>query len=232
MKKIFDYFTKWELILWSSSVMIITVFFLLFDRSSLFNLMTSLLGATALIFCAKGHPIGQLLILIFGILYGIISYSFAYYGEMMTYMGMSCPMALVALISWLRHPYKGNKSEVEVNRLKPGDYIIGIVLSLAVTFIFYFILKYFDTANLIPSTFSVTTTFLAVFLTAKRSPFYALAYAANDVVLIILWVLATVRDVSYISVVVCFAVFLVNDIYGFYNWIRMREKQNGCCLKG
>ncbi|MBE6573704.1 MAG: nicotinamide mononucleotide transporter [Ruminococcaceae bacterium] len=225
MKRLLNYFTKWELILWSSSVLFITVFFMMFDRSSYFNLITSLLGASALIFCAKGHPLGQLMIFIFGILYGIISYSFDYYGEMMTYMGMSCPMALIALISWLRHPYKGNKSEVEVNRLKGSDYLIGILLSLLVTAVFYFILKYFDTANLIPSTVSVTTTFFAVYLTAKRSPFYALAYAANDIVLIILWVLATFNDISYISVVVCFTVFLVNDIYGFINWEKMQKKQ-------
>jgi len=225
MKRLLNYFTKWELILWSSSVLFITVFFMMFDRSSYFNLITSLLGASALIFCAKGHPLGQLMIFIFGILYGIISYSFDYYGEMMTYMGMSCPMALIALISWLRHPYKGNKSEVEVNRLKGLDYLIGILLSLLVTAVFYFILKYFDTANLIPSTVSVTTTFFAVYLTAKRSPFYALAYAANDIVLIILWVLATFNDISYISVVVCFTVFLVNDIYGFINWEKMQKKQ-------
>lgn len=226
MKKLINYFTKGELILWSASVLFITVFFLIFDKSSYFNLIASLIGVSALIFCAKGHPIGQVLILIFGVMYGVISYSFCYYGEMVTYVGMTCPMALVALISWLRHPYKGNKSEVEVNRLTGKEYIIGAVLALVITVVFYFILKYFNTANLIPSTFSVSSSFFAVYLTAKRSPYYAVAYGVNDIVLIILWVLATVKNINYISVVVCFCVFLVNDIYGFSNWKRMQKKQN------
>ena len=90
---------------------------------------------------------------------------------------------------------------------------------------FYFILDAFNTANIIPSTLSVTTSFLAVYLTWRRSPYFALAYAANDIVLIILWILATRRDLSYLSVTVCFTVFLVNDLYGFISWRRMAKRQ-------
>ena len=93
------------------------------------------------------------------------------------------------------------------------------------TVAFYFILKHLGTANLLPSTVSIATSFLAALLTFKRSPFFALAYAANDVVLIVLWILAAMQDISYLSVIVCFAVFLVNDTYGFLNWLRMQRRQ-------
>ena len=100
-----------------------------------------------------------------------------------------------------------------------------LLLTGAVTLLFYFILRYFHTANLLPSTISVTTSFLAVYLTFRRSPLYALGYAANDVVLIVLWLLAARSDKGYLSVVVCFAAFLANDLYGFINWRRMEKKQ-------
>ena len=90
---------------------------------------------------------------------------------------------------------------------------------------FYFILKHFNTANILPSTLSVTTSFLAVYLTFRRSPYFALAYAANDIVLIILWILASLYDVRYVSVVVCFVAFLVNDIYGYLSWQKMKKRQ-------
>jgi len=125
----------------------------------------------------------------------------------------------------LKNPYKGNVSEVAVRKLRRNDIISMILLTILVTTVFYFILDYFDTANLIPSTLSVSTSFFAVFLMYKRSPYYALAYAANDIVLIILWILASISDISYISVVICFITFLVNDIYGFINWRRMQKKQ-------
>ena len=179
-----------------------------------------------MIFNAKGNPIGQFLTIIFSILYGIISYGFSYYGEMITYLGMSMPMAIFAFISWLKNPYNNDKTEVKVNKLSKKEIVFMFVLTAFVTIVFYYILKHFNTANLIPSTFSVTTSFLAVYLTFRRSTYCALAYAMNDLVLIVLWVLASIKEISYLSVVICFAVFFVNDMYGFINWKRIEKKQS------
>ena len=225
MKKAQNYFTKTERILWFGSMTLILAAFCLFDRESYLTLIASLIGVTSLIFAAKGNPVSQVLMIVFSILYGVISYSFAYYGEMITYLGMTLPMSVVALVAWLRHPYEGKKAEVQVNQIGKTDVIWMILLTTAVTVVFYFILEVFDTANLLPSTVSVTTSFLAVFLTFRRSPYYALAYAANDIVLIVLWVLASMEDIHYVSVVVCFVVFFVNDMYGFISWRRMAKRQ-------
>ncbi len=226
MKKLLNYFSRLEITLWSSSVLLIIVSFVAFDRVNYMTLLASLIGVTSLIFNAKGNPIGQALMIAFSLIYGIISYTFAYYGEMITYLGMTMPMAVFALISWLRNPYKGNKAEVKVNSIGKAEQVLMWLATIAVTVVFYFILKYFDTANMIPSTVSVTTSFLAVYLTFRRSPYFALAYAANDIVLIILWVLASITDIRYISVVVCFVAFLFNDIYGFISWQKMKKRQS------
>lgn len=225
LKKILNYFTKGEIALWLCSVTAITGSFLIFDRTGWLKLAASLIGITALIFNAKGNPAGQILIIVFSVLYGIISYSFAYYGEMITYMGMSAPMAVLAFISWVRNPYNGNRSEVKVNRIKRGEIVFMLILTALVTVAFYFILDRFGTANLVPSTISVTTSFIAVYFTFRRSEFYALAYAANDLILIVLWVMAAISDISYLSVIICFAMFLINDLYGFISWRKMGKRQ-------
>ena len=225
LKKILNYFTKFEIALWLCSITAITASFLIFDRTGWLKLAASLIGITALIFNAKGNPAGQILIIIFSVLYGIISYSFAYYGEMITYMGMSAPMALLAFISWIRNPYNGNRSEVKVNRIKRGEVAFMLLLTVVVTVAFYFILEKFGTANIVPSTISVTTSFIAVYLTFRRSEFYALAYSANDLILIVLWIMAAMSDISYLSVIICFAMFLINDLYGFISWRKMRKRQ-------
>ncbi len=225
LKKVLNYFTKGEIALWLCSVTAITGSFLIFDRTGWLKLAPSLIGITAMIFNAKGNPAGQILIIVFSVLYGIISYSFAYYGEMITYMGMSAPMAVLAFISWVRNPYNGNRSEVKVNRIKRGEIVFMLILTALVTVAFYFILDRFGTANLVPSTISVTTSFIAVYLTFRRSEFYALAYAANDLILIVLWVMAAISDISYLSVIICFAMFLINDLYGFISWRKMGKRQ-------
>ncbi len=225
MKSLSQYFSKTEIILWCSSIALILISFICFDRTNYMTLTASIIGATSLIFNAKGNPFGQFLMILFSILYGVISFTFAYYGEMITYLGMTAPMALFSLISWLKNPYKGNKTEVKVNQISRRECSFMCILTLIVTWIFYYILAYFHTQNLTLSTLSVTTSFLAVYLTFRRSPYYAIAYAANDVVLIILWVLATVQNISYLSVVICFVTFLANDIYGFINWRKMHMRQ-------
>ena len=68
-----NYFSKTELILWSTSVVLILIAFCLFDRTSYMTLWTSLIGVTSLIFCAKGNPMGQLLMVLFSLLYGMIA---------------------------------------------------------------------------------------------------------------------------------------------------------------
>lgn len=225
IKKLVGYFSKGELLLWGASVILIAVSFCLFDRENFLTLAASLIGVTSLIFNAKGNPFGQFLMVIFSLLYGIISFTFSYYGEMLTYLGMTMPMAVFALISWLRNPHNGNKAEVKVNTLCKKEIVFMWILTVVVTVAFYFVLDAFHTANIVPSTISVTTSFVAVYLTFRRSPFFALGYAANDVVLIVLWVLASIADARYVSVVVCFAAFLVNDIYGFLNWQKMKKRQ-------
>ena len=75
------------------------------------------------------------------------------------------------------------------------------------------------------STVSVATSFLAAYLTFRRSRFFALAYGANDMVLVVLWALAAAEDRSYLSVTVCFGLFFIGDLYGFASWSRMQKRQ-------
>ena len=225
MKIIRNYFSKTEIVLWSVSVLFVMISFCFFDGESYLTLTASLIGVTSLIFNAKGNPVGQALMIVFSLLYGIISFSFAYYGEMVTYLGMTMPMALFALISWLRNPYNGNKAEVKVNSISKKERALMGLLTIIVTVFFFFILNHFNTANIVPSTISVTTSFVAAYLTFRRCPTFALAYAANDIVLIVLWVMASVYDSKYISVVVWFIAFFINDIYGYVSWRQMKQRQ-------
>lgn len=225
-KRMFSSFrnlSRFEFILWVSSVSVVAVSFLCMPERDVLSLIASLVGATSLIFIAKGDVIGQVLSVIFSVMYGIISYSFAYYGEMLTYLCMTAPMAVFAIISWARNPY--SEHEVRVNHLKGREFGFLAVLTAVITAIFYFVLDYFNTANIVFSTISVATSFIAVYLTFRRSEYYALGYAANDIVLIILWVLATLENRSYFSMVICFVMFFANDFYGFLNWSRMKYRQ-------
>lgn len=164
--------------------------------------------------------------IVFSILYGIISFRFRYWGEMITYLAMTMPMAVWSTITWLKNPSKENKNEVQIQKLT-STHIIGLIFfGIIITAVFYFILLRLNTPNLLFSTISITTSFVAVSLTMLRSSYYAVGYASNDIVLIVLWSLASVQNPVYIPVTINFVIFFLNDVYGFINWKKRELKQS------
>lgn len=73
-RKLLQYFSRAERLLWGLSVVSIVGSFCVFDRENYLTLAASLIGVTSLIFNAKGNPIGQVLMVIFSLLYGFIDW--------------------------------------------------------------------------------------------------------------------------------------------------------------
>lgn len=215
--------TSFEKTLWLTSIIVVAGSSLLSKDFNVISLLASVIGVSGVILCAKGNVIGQILIILFSVLYAVVSFEQKYYGEMITYLGMSAPVAGVSVYTWLKNPY--SKSEVKVGKISYKKAIALILSTITVTVLFFFILKYLGTNSLIFSTISVTTSYLAAALSAIRTEYYALAYAANDTVLIILWIIASLNDIGYITMIICFIMFLINDLYGFYNWKRLKKNQ-------
>lgn len=226
MNNPFKPLTKRDWILWIGSVGIVFISNFATAEFDILTLVAALIGVTSLIFAAKGNVWAQILMIVFSILYGIISFRFHYWGEMITYLGMTMPMAVWSTITWIRHPSKENGNEVEIQKLG-RKHAVGLTISgVIVTGVFYCILDRLHTPNIIFSTISIITSFLATALTMLRSSYYAVGYAANDIVLIVLWVLASIENPAYIPVVVNFAIFFLNDMYGFISW-KKRELSQG-----
>lgn len=211
--------TKKEWILWIGSLAIVILSNLLSTDIDVLTLVSACVGITSLIFAAKGNVWAQILMVIFSILYGLISWQFRYWGEMITYIGMTMPMAVWSTITWIKNPSESGQ-EVAIQKLT-RKHVAGITAAgVLVTAVFYMILKALDTPNILFSTISITTSFLAASLTMLRSSYYALGYASNDIILIVMWVLASIENPAYIPVVVNFIIFFFNDMYGFVSWKR------------
>ncbi|MCI7249355.1 MAG: nicotinamide riboside transporter PnuC [Clostridiales bacterium] len=222
--KPFRDFTKLDIIIWTGSVTALIISFAASGGGDALTLIASLIGVTSLIFIAKGNVIGQFLMILFAVIYSIISFTFHYYGEMVTYMCMTAPSALITAIAWIKNPY--SETQVAVGEVRWRGWLALVSATVAITIIFYFILAALDTPNLFFSTISVTTSFLAAGLMFLRSQYYATGYMANDLILVILWILASLEDISYLPMVVNFAIFFINDLYGYISWSRMKKVQS------
>ena len=207
-----------EWCLWLASLAVVLIANQITPELDPLTMTAALVGVTSLVFAAKGNVWSQVLMIVFSILYGVISFRFHYWGEMITYLGMTLPMAVWSTVTWLKNPSKENGSEVAIQTLARRHLAALAASTVAVAAVFYYILKLLDTPNLFFSTVSIITSFLAAALTMLRSSYYAVGYAANDVVLIVLWVMASMENPAYIPVAVNFAIFLLNDLYGFISW--------------
>lgn len=228
MKKLrnpFKNLSKFEWCLWVFSLVAVAGSFFAVRNTDYATLAVSLMGVTALIFAAKGDAFGLMIMLAFSLIYAFVSFSFGYYGEMIIYLGMQLPVCIISLVSWLKNPGKKGSSEVKVGKLTRIYGLTLCISTVAVTTAFYFILRAFNTANLIVSTVSVATSFIALYLMAFRIPAYAVAFMFNDIVLIVLWSFACAKSLNYVPMVVCFSIFLINDLYSFISWTRRKKRQ-------
>jgi nicotinamide mononucleotide transporter PnuC len=224
MKKVFKGWTKFEVIFLIVSLCAITICFLFNKDKNIISLITSLLGVFVVLTGAKGLIVSPFINIFYNILYIIISLSQKYYGEVLIYVFLMMPLHITTIISWIKNKSNKNSNIVSINKLNKKEYMVLGLVTVLVTFMFYYILKLLNTNELMISTISLTASLVASYLMLRRSSNYAIAFVINDVILITLWGIACFNDIALLPMVVTFMVFFVNDIYGFISW-KKREKE-------
>lgn len=226
MKNPFSELTKKEWILYLTSLVVVLASNFFASEINIINMIGTAFGVTALIFIAKGNVFGQFLMVIFGTLYSISALRFRYYSELITYLGMTVPLSITSIVTWLKNPSDTNKNQVKIRKFTVKELILSLSLTVVVTIIFFFVLRALNTPNLIVSTISISTSFFASFLMQRRIAFYAIGFVFNDIVLIVLWTISSFTDLTSLAMVACFTMFLINDIHGFTKWTKREKEQN------
>lgn len=226
-KKIVRYFTPFEWTLWLGGMAAIAAGFIFGQERNLLSLFSSLFGVTLIIFNAKGNVWGQVFAICFSVLYGLLSYTKAYYGEMIIYFALMTPIHIASIVIWLKNLNKDAKYlEVKINTVSAREYAVAGVCTVGLTVAFYYVLKALNTDNLIISTISLVTSLAAAYLMLRRSEFFSVCFVLNDVILIIMWSLKLSTDgISVLPSVLCFSIFLIDDAYCYLSWRKLKFSQ-------
>lgn len=197
---------------------------IMFNGTIIDTLYTSLYLITALLM-SKGKVECYFVGFVSVFFYGIVSYNQGYYGELIITVFLTFPIMIIGIISWLRHQDK-EEDTVIISSLSKKEITIVLLSQLVLFWIYYFLLKLFNTDLLVISTISVVTSVLASYFEARRSELSLFCYIANDLVIITLWLIPIINgQTELISVLVGPVLLLINDIYGSYNWSRLKKKQ-------
>lgn len=224
IKKYFKDWTKFELGFLITGLTISIFSSVIFSGTIIDTLYTSLYLITALLM-SKGKVECYFVGFVSVFFYAIVSYNQGYYGELIITAFLTLPIMIIGIVSWLRHQDKED-DVVIINSLSKKEIIIAFSLQLILFWAYYFLLKAFNTDLLIISSISIVTSVLASYFEARRSELSLFCYIANDIVIITLWIIPVILgDTALISVLVGPILLLINDIYGSYNWRRLKKVQ-------
>ena len=222
--KLFKDWTDFEKVLLFGSIIIVSLVGIFF-KSDLLTTSCSIVGIITALLLAKGKNLGQVFGLLITILYSIVSFKNKYYGEVLIYTLLMLPMYVIGIITWINHKNEKTNS-VEINSIKKKEWII-VSFVFALVFVgIYYLLKVFNTNELIVSTISVLASLFAVYLQIRRSKYSFSFYIVNDIILMFLWGIPVARG-SFILFPMLLnpTINLINDTYGFYNWKKTEKVQ-------
>lgn len=224
IKKYFEDWNKFEKIFLICGLLVSIISAIIFNGTIIDTLYTSLYLITALLM-SKGKVESYFVGFVSVFFYGIISYNQKYYGELIITAFLTFPIMIIGIISWLRHQDKEDDTVI-ISSLSRKEITIALLSQLVLFWIYYFLLKAFNTDLLVISTISVMTSVLASYFEARRSELSLFCYIANDLVIITLWLIPIINgQTELISVLVGPILLLINDIYGSYNWNRLKKQQ-------
>lgn len=224
VKKYFEDWNKFEKSFLICGLLTSIISSIIFNGTVIDTLYTSLYLITALLM-SKGKVECYFVGFVSVFFYGTVSYNQGYYGELIITAFLTFPIMIIGIISWLRHQDK-EEDTVIISSLSKKEITIALLSQLVLFGIYYFILKAFNTDLLVISTMSVVTSVLASYFEARRSELSLFCYIANDLVIITLWLIPIISgQIELISVLVGPILLLINDIYGSYNWRRLKKQQ-------
>lgn len=229
MQYIYNYFKDWNLFekLYLFVGIVVGILTSIIFNGTIIDSLYTVTYLTTAILMSKGKVESYFIGIISVFFYGIVSYNQGYYGELLITIFLTFPMMIIGIVSWLKHQDK-DEDVVIISSLPKKEIVFAFSSQLILFWVYYFLLKAFNTDLLMISSLSIVTSVLATYFEARRSELSLFCYVANDLILITLWMIPIINGVtSLISVLIGPMLLLVNDIYGSYNWKRLKDIQKG-----
>lgn len=227
MQYIYNYFKDWNLFekLYLFVGIVVGILTSIIFNGTIIDSLYTITYLTTAILMSKGKVESYFIGIISVFFYGIVSYNQGYYGELLITIFLTFPMMIIGIISWLKHQDK-DEDVVIISSLSKKEIVFAFSSQLILFWVYYFLLKAFNTDLLMISSLSIVTSVLATYFEARRSELSLFCYVANDLILITLWMIPIINgDTSLIYVLIGPMLLLVNDIYGSYNWKRLKDIQ-------
>lgn len=218
-----DYFDDWTRFerAWLVSFTVLNVWLFLVWDDTLLGLVTSLSGMMTVVLVAKGRISNYYFGIVNVTLYAYTAIGNQFYGEVMLNLGYFLPAQFVGLYLWERNADPDRTDTVQARSLSNRRRIRWAGISVCAIVGYTLVLRALG-GNL--PLFDATSTVLSIiaqWLMIKRLTEQWLAWITIDIVSIYMWSRTFLATGTSITMVVMWSAFLVNALYGYYNWRAM-----------
>ncbi len=229
MSSIRGYIKQWNLfeIIWLFVFTAINIYLFFAWGDTWIGLTASISGMLCVVLTAKGKISSFYAGIINILTYSYVAYNSAYYGDVALNMLYFLPMSFLGIYYWSRNSKKDKEigKRIIIKSLSWKEKGIWFISSIVLLLALGLILKMIN--GTLPFIDSATTIFsiIATILLTKRVTDQWLYWILVDILSIVMWVYIFVTRGSDISILVMWSAFLVNAVYGYYNWRKLERRQ-------
>jgi nicotinamide mononucleotide transporter len=224
-------FKDWTLFekLWLLAFTLINIYLFFAWSDSLIGLISSISGMLCVVLVAKGKISNYYFGIVQTATYAYIAYGYGLYGEAMLNALFYFPVQFIGIYLWNKnktvHDVKGE--DVRIKRLTKAGWLYTLLIVLVMTVAYGYFLKYLGGNNVWNDSATNVLSVTAQILMLKRFAEQWLLWISVNVLSILLWVSALIsQGGNDLSMLVMWSAFLVNSIYGYFNWRKLHIKQS------
>lgn len=217
-------FKDWNLFekSWLIIFTIINIAVLVYSKEGFLGFTASMTGMFSVILVAKGKISNYYFGVINVVLYGFISYKSRYYGEAMLNIFYFLPMQITGFLMWRgSNAESAENQEVKAEKMTIKEIIIWSVLSAAAVIIYGILLKKLNNTLPMADSFTTVLSVTAMILMVKRYIEQWIVWIMIDIVAIYMWLFIK----SDYNITIMWTAYLVNAVYGLYNWVKLYKKE-------
>ena len=195
----------------------------LYDKTSILELFTGLVGVIYVIMIAKGYNSSNLVGIGYVSIYGIVAWQAKFYGDMLMNIVL-IPLYIIAFIQWKKHTKDGVIEARSLTAMQTCEVGLAVLIAMILFNIVLVAMggnyTWADSAN---SILTVT----ALILTIGRYSQQWICWLTNNIISTAMWVLAIYNGIidASISIAMLKIIILANSIWGLVHWLNMSKKK-------
>ncbi|MGC5324616.1 nicotinamide riboside transporter PnuC [Brevibacillus sp. SYSU BS000544] len=231
----FKVFQDWTLFekMWLAIFTVINIYLFFAFEDSLLGLISSLTGMMCVVLVAKGKISNYYFGIIQTATYAYISYGYSLYGEAMLNALFYLPVQFIGIYMWNKNRTENSVKgeDVAVRRLGKRGWMYLVLTAVVGSTLYAELLHTIGGQAVRLDSAAVVLSIIAQILMLKRYAEQWALWITVNVLSISLWIVTLVsQGGNDFNMVVMWSAFLINSLYGYYNWIKLSRVQEAAQL--